>query len=238
MLGLFITGVRPNSGRIFVTAGLSAVMQSLGYSTCVYKPVVTGALERKGCILAPDLVYIKNTDKNLTTCCSYLFKSRNLPYYAAAEENAVIEKEVIFQDYYSVIDDYDCLVVSGSDGLSIPYGQSLYEENIIQMLNMPLLLVASPVQSSFEDILKTIEQAKSRNINLRGVILYDCPFNTDDANLRSLPKLIENHSGAKVLGVVPHIPSISRIKPEDILSYILAGVDIEAVFDVPIAKLR
>ena len=67
MLGLFLTGIRPKSGKTFVTAGLAATMQSLGYSTCVYKPVVTGALEKDGYVLAPDLVYVKNADKNITT---------------------------------------------------------------------------------------------------------------------------------------------------------------------------
>jgi len=35
MLGLYVTGVNQNSDTIQVTAGLSAVMQSLGYSTGV-----------------------------------------------------------------------------------------------------------------------------------------------------------------------------------------------------------
>lgn len=59
MLQLFITGVKPNSGKTFVTAGLAATMQSLGYTSAVYLPVQTGALERDGYIQAPDLVYIK-----------------------------------------------------------------------------------------------------------------------------------------------------------------------------------
>ena len=44
MLELFITGADNNSDKIFVTAGLTATMQCLGYSTGVYKPVEVDAL--------------------------------------------------------------------------------------------------------------------------------------------------------------------------------------------------
>lgn len=237
MLRLFLTGVRPNCGKTFVTAGLAAVMQSLCYSTCVYKPVVTGAVEKDGYIEASDLVYVKSTDKNIKTCCSYIFKSPNLPCFAAQDENRIIEKDVIHQDYLSITDEFDCLLVNGSDGLSIPYGRNFYEENVIQMLELPLLLVASPIKCSAGEILMAVNHARSKNINVRGVILNDCPFNTDDANIKHLPNLIEQHTDTRVLGIIPHIDSITKLKPEDMISYILAGVDIESVFDVTIAKL-
>ena len=121
---------------------------------------------------------------------------------------------------------------------SIPYGKDFYEENIVQTLNLPLLLVASPIKSSLSDIIMTINQAQSKNIHIRGVILNDCPFHTDDINIKSLPNLIEQHTDSRVLGLLPHIPTISKIKPEDMIGYILGGVDIESVFDVRIAKLR
>ena len=50
MPDLFVTGVDEYSDRIFVTAGLAATMQSLGYSTGVYKPVDIGAVEKNGFI--------------------------------------------------------------------------------------------------------------------------------------------------------------------------------------------
>ena len=59
-------------------------MQSLGYSTGVYMPVQTGAVENNGYIEAPDLVYIKNIDKNIKTYCSYLFREDDVPLIAAA----------------------------------------------------------------------------------------------------------------------------------------------------------
>ena len=43
MLNVFISGLERQSGKTIVTAGLAATMQSLSYSTSVYKPIQTGA---------------------------------------------------------------------------------------------------------------------------------------------------------------------------------------------------
>ena len=45
MLNLYITSSNRKEGKTFLTAGLAATMQSLGYSTAVYKPIQTGGIE-------------------------------------------------------------------------------------------------------------------------------------------------------------------------------------------------
>ena len=238
MLQLFITGVKPNSGKTFVTAGLAATMQSLGYSSAVYLPVQTGAVENGGYIQAPDLVYVKNIDENIKTYCSYLLKSTDLPLFAAAAEEVLIEKDIIFEDYLSISEKYECFIVNGLSGLSTPLSKNFLEEDLIKMLDIPLLLVASPLDSSFNDILLTINNAQSKNIKLRGIILNDCPFKTGDVNLKNLPRMIEEYADTRVLGIIPHIHDMRKFKPEDLITSILTGVDIESVFDVKIAKLQ
>lgn len=238
MLQLFITGVKPNSGKTFVTAGLAATMQSLGYTSAVYLPVQTGALERDGYIQAPDLVYIKKADSNIKTYCSYLLKSMDLPLFAAAAEDVLIEKDVIFEDYLSISERYECFIVNGVSGLSTPIGKNFLEEDLIKTLDIPLLIIASPLDSSFNEILLTINNAISKNFRLRGVILNDCPFKTGDVNIKNLPRMIEEYSDTRVLGIIPHIHDMRNFKPEDLITAILTGVDIESVFDVKIAKLR
>ncbi len=39
MLSVFISGFESQTGKTIVTAGLAATMQSLSYSTNVYKPI-------------------------------------------------------------------------------------------------------------------------------------------------------------------------------------------------------
>ena len=41
MLNIYITSANKGEGKTFLTAGLAATMQSLGYKTNVYKPIET-----------------------------------------------------------------------------------------------------------------------------------------------------------------------------------------------------
>ena len=184
------------------------------------------------------MVYIKKADSNIKTYCSYLLKSTDLPLFAAAAEDVLIEKDVIFEDYLSISERYECFIVNGVSGLSTPLGKNFLEEDLIKTLDIPLLIIASPLDSSFNEILLTINNAISKNIRLRGVILNDCPFKTGDVNIKNLPRMIEEYSDTRVLGIIPHIHDMRNFKPEDLITVILTGVDIESVFDVKIAKLR
>ena len=58
MLNLYITSGNKKDGKTFLTAGLGATMQSLGYVTSVYKPVQTAGLEVNGFTQSPDLTVI------------------------------------------------------------------------------------------------------------------------------------------------------------------------------------
>ena len=75
MLSLYITSANRKEGKTFLTAGLAATMQSLGYSTCVYKPIQTAGIEINGFMQSPDLTYVKTVDPYIDTHFSYLFKS-------------------------------------------------------------------------------------------------------------------------------------------------------------------
>ena len=71
MLNIYVTGVEQNSNKIYVTSGLAATMQSLGYSTSIYKPIQTSGIEINGFMQSPDLTYIKTIDPYINTHFTY-----------------------------------------------------------------------------------------------------------------------------------------------------------------------
>lgn len=237
MLDVFITGSESSSGKTIVTAGIAATMQSLGYSTGVYKPVQTGALLKDGYIEAPDLVYVKKADKNIKTYCSYLLTNKDLPLIASVKENITIKPETIFEDFQSVRDEFDCFLVSGTNGIATPICHNTLEIDMIKLLELPVLFVISPYTSNINDILIMINHAVIHNVKISGVIINDCPYKTDDENIINLPKMIEKYTDTRVVGVIPHIENINTLSPDDLISYVLSGVNLESVFGVKIAKL-
>lgn len=238
MLNLFVTGVEKNAGKTFITAGLAATMQGLGYSTCVYKPVQTGAVEKNGFAQSPDLVFVKTIDPYLRTYSTYLLKSNAAPILAAEEEGVFIDKNLIRKEFEVLKNENDCVIVNSSGEISSPLGANLLVSDMVKMLDLPVLIVASPSKNLINNTLLSINHAAEKGLNVRGVIINNYPEHTDDADLKSAPRLIEEYSDAKILGVIQEFSDAKKINPSDFITSILNGIDIESVFDVKIAKLE
>ncbi len=236
MLNLFVTGVEKNAGKTFITAGLAATMQGLGYSTCVYKPVQTGSIEKNGFAQSSDLVFVKTIDPYLKTYSTYLLKSQAVPILAAEEEGVVIDKQLIKKEFEVLQKENDCTIVNSSGEISSPLGTNFLVSDMVKMLDLPLLIVASPGENLINNTLLSINNAVEKGIKVRGVIINDYPEYTNNSDLKSAPRLIEEYSDAKILGVIPHF-SDTKLDPSDLITNILNGIDIESVFDVKIAKL-
>lgn len=231
MLKLFITGVEQNINKIFVTAGIAATMQSLGYSCGVYKPVETGVIKK-----SKDLEYIKHIDSFVDTYFSYQLESELSPILSAAKEGLVMEKDVILKDYQRIQKKNECLIIDGLSGLATPISKDFLEEDIVKSLNLPLLFAVSAKISDINNTILAVNRAKELNIDLRGIIINDYPINTDNEDIKMMSKLIEEYTDTKVLGILPEITK--DIDPSDLITVILNGIDIEKVFKIKIAKLQ
>ena len=98
------------------------------------------------------------------------------------------------------------------------------------MLDLPMLLVVSG--DNINNTIMSLNRAKEKGINTRGVIVYDC--NENDINIKLMPKLIKEYTDTKVLGMIPN----PEKNPADLITEILNRVNIEEVFQIPIAKLK
>ena len=237
MLNVFITSTDINVGKTFITAGLAATMQSLGYATAVYKPVQTGAIEKNGFAQSHDLVYVKTIDPYIKTFSSYMLKSLLTPVIAAEEENIIIDKNVIKKDFTHISNEHDCTITEGTGGIMTPLAQNFLVSDLVKALDVPLVIVIKPDSNTVNQTLLTINHAISKGINVRGVIINNYPEKVENADIKAIPRLIEEYSDAKILGIMSNFSDIKKINPSDLITNILNGIDIESVFDVKIAKL-
>lgn len=238
MLNIFVTGTDTGVGKTFITAGLAAAMQSLGYATCVYKPIQCGAKEKQGFTQAPDLAYIKNIDPYVKTYSTYMFKEKAEPLIAAETENIKIDKTIIKKDFDNIAKSCDCIITEGSGGIMTPLAQNFTMNNLIKFLNLPALIVIKPDFGTVNQTLLTINQAVSNGIEIRGVIINNFPETTEETALKTIPRLIEEYSDTKIVGVIKHFTDVNKINPNDLITNIINGIDIESVFKVKISKLE
>ena len=235
MLNLYVTSANKGDGKTFITAGIAATLQSLGYLTNVYKPIQTAGIEINGFKQSPDLTFIKSIDPYINTYFTYFFKSKTVPLIAAENENEFIDLEYINKEYQKVITNTDSTIVDGDNGLLSPLAPSVQTIDLIKKLNLPVLFVVTPKEDSINDTLLSIYAAQEKGVVIRGVvinnILNDCPKEM----LTSITRVIEEYSNVNILGLLPHING--KITPEDLITNILNGIDIESVFGVKIEKL-
>ena len=235
MLNLYVTSSKLKAGKTFITAGLAATMQSLGYSTSVYKPIQTAGIENNGFMQSPDLTFIKAVDPYIKSHFTYLYKADTEPMIASEEENEIIDINFMQKEYAKIVSTSDCTLIDGDRGLLSPIAPNTQNIDLVRALKIPILIVTQPDNDAVNSTLMTIKSALEMGITISGVIVNniesDCPKNL----LSSIPRVIEEYTNVSVLGLVQHLEG--KYSPEDMISAILNGIDIESIFGVRIEKL-
>ena len=235
MLNLYITSSQKRQGKTFITAGIAATMQSLGYSTSVYKPIQTSGKEINGFMQSPDLTFIKTIDAYINSHFSYLYKTNVEPMIAAECDNELIDVDYINKEFKQITATSECTLLDGDSGILSPIAPNTLTIDMVRRLNIPILIVTEPDENSVNNTMLTISAATEKGVDIRGVIINNIPEDCSKEMLNSIPRRIEEFTNVKVLGLVPHLPS--DFTPEDLISTILNGIDVESVFNIKIEKL-
>ena len=234
-MNLYITSGNKGDGKTFLTAGLAATMQSLGYVTSVYKPIQTSGIEINGFTQSPDLTLIKSIDPYINTHFSYLFKLKAEPLIAAENENEFIDIDLINNEYSKILRVSDCTLIDGDSGLLSPVAPSVQTVDMIKKMQIPTLFVITPREDSINDTLLSIYTAQEKGIEVRGVIINNIKDDCSKELLIAITRVIEEYSNVNILGLIPHLGD--KVLPEELITGILNGIDIESVFKVKIEKL-
>lgn len=231
MLELFITG--ETDSKSLITAGLAATMQGLDYSVGVYKPIQMNVFDDNGNFISKELKNIKNIDSNVETFGTYLYKTCDIPFKVAENENLPIDISKIFTNFNQVKNNFDCIILEGTQGLATPLGCDFLECNLVKKLNIPVIIVLSVKENFVNNAIMQINLANSSDIEVRGIILTDCDKNDD---IMDNCKLIEKFTNVKILGITPKFDD--DINPNDLIDVILTCFNLQDIFKVKIEKLE
>ena len=184
---------------------------------------------------SPDLTFIKMLDPYINTHFSFLYKSDAEPIIASELEEEAIDIDLINNEYKRVIATSDCTIVDSDGGIMTPVAPNTMNADLIKTLQIPVLFTVQPNSDAVSSTLSSIYIAQEKGITVRGVVINGIEEDCSKTLLTSLSRLIEEFTNVKVLGLVPQLSKESS--PEDIITAILNGIDIESVFDVKIEKL-
>ena len=223
MLNIYITSGNKKDGKTFLTAGIAATMQSLGYSTSVYKPIQTAGIEINGFTQSPDLTFVKSIDPYINTHFSYVFKSKSEPLIASEAENEIINIESINKEYLKILHSHDCTLLDGDSGLLSPIATATQSVDIIKRLQIPILFVVTPREDSINDTLLSIYAAQAKGIEIRGVVINNIKEDCSKELLTSITRVVEEYSNTKILGLIPYLGE--KFLPEELITVKIEKLD-------------
>ena len=236
-MNIFITGINNKSGKTVISAGITAVMQSLGYKAGVYKPIQTGAIDKGKYLISPDLSFVKMLDPYIKTHSTYMMVSKATPIIAAEIENLKIKLDEIEKDYKKKKKSTDTLIVESTGGLMTPLNKGIFSIHIPIMLKLPILFIVNPAENTINNYLNEINTAKSANAKILGVIINKFPVYSENPDIKAFPALIEEYTDVKVIGLVRNFKEKS-VQSNILFNEILNGIDLEDVFQIKIPKLN
>ncbi len=233
MNNIFITGINSGCGKTVISAGIAAVMQSLGYKTGVYKPIQIGAIDKEKYLISPDLAFVKMLDPYITTHSTYMFNEKTLPIINSKN----IELQDITRDYEILSEKTDTLIVEGIGGLMTPLSKGFYTYHLPLSLKLPVIFVVNPSNDSINNYFNEINTAKTAGLNILGVIINKFSAYSENLEVKEFPNLIENYCDVKVLGIIRNFKGNS-VQTNTLINEILNGIDLEEVFRMKIPKLN
>jgi len=209
-MNIFITGTDTDVGKTVITAGIADTIQNLGFSAGVLKALQSGAEMLSDRLVSPDLEFVKSVNSEVYTKYSYILKEPVAPSLAAEIEEIDINPEKIKQDFIEMAKTLDVVIVEGAGGFLAPACKNFSMRDMAKLLDLPIVIVARPDLGTINHTLLTIEAAKNKNIDILGIIISGYPKDTNDIAIKNAPRMIEELSGEKIIGIIPKINKLSE----------------------------
>lgn len=217
--GYFVTATGTDVGKTFITALLVKKWRDSGIDAGYYKAALSGAELRDGKWVAGDADYVKriaNLSDTQEQLVSYIYKEAVSPHLAARKEGIPVEFSKVQADFEAACARHEFIFAEGSGGIICPIrydDQKIFLVDIMKTLGLPLLIVTTAALGSINACVLTVEYARSRGLDVRGLIVnrYGCSGNLEmeDDNIRMMQDLTGLEILAKVkdgdtdLGVQP-----------------------------------
>jgi dethiobiotin synthetase len=172
MPAFFISGIDTGIGKTIITGLIARYLLNTGKSVITQKFVQTGCSEvSEDIILHRKIMGIElMPEDNNGLTCPYIFNYPSSPHLASNLEGKVINPKVIKSASEKLIQNFEYLLIEGAGGLHVPLKIGYTTLDYIQANKYPLILVSSPKLGSINHTLLSLETAKKRKIEVKGII--------------------------------------------------------------------
>lgn len=215
--GFFITGTDTGVGKTVVAAALVCAIRSGGQSVCGIKPIESGCSRLSDVLIPPDGMFLKeisHAEEQINRLTQFCLEAPLAPMVAAELENVDIVPEYIKHRFDELSLKYDALVVEGIGGILVPIKKGFFVLDLMEMLELPVIVVASPYLGTINHTLLTVDCALRAGLDVAGVVMnFRRPFEGTPAE-ETNAHAIERLSPVPLIGVMPFVKDLDAEKLE------------------------
>jgi len=232
--GVFIIGTDTDVGKTVIAAGLALAARERKLRVGVMKPVSTGCFVQEGQLFSQDTLFLLEASGSQESEQANPIRFRNplAPLAAAREEARPMDTSQILRHYEDLKESFEFMIVEGIGGLMVPFTEDYFVYDMVKQFDLPVIIVSRTTLGTINHTMLTIEVAKARGLNIKGIIFND--FNEAEMSLdeRTSPRIISDLSGVPILGMVPHVEGLfpERLRFGKLKKVITEKVDLDAIF--------
>jgi dethiobiotin synthetase len=196
--GLFVTGTDTGVGKTVTSALLCSAIQNSGGAAGYLKPVQTGdeddtATVRRLAALEPE------------GCAGpvYRFALPAAPSRAAEAEGGLVKLETLTAAWQALPERR--WVVEGAGGLLVPLSRKVTMLDLVKLLELPLLIVASTRLGTINHTLLTLAAAHAAGVPVAGIVLCGAP----DPGLRDV---IGELDDSRIIAEIPVLEPLTPVR--------------------------
>lgn len=203
----FIAGTDTHVGKTLIACALLRRLVGRGLQSVGMKPVAAGCESVDGVLRCEDvssLIAAGNISAPQHLVNPYALAEPVAPHIAARHAGVEIDLEKIMAAHRQLVQLADRVVVEGVGGFMVPLNQNKTTADLVEMLDIPIILVVGMRLGCLSHALLTAEAIEMRGLKLAGWVANqvepDMPFLEE--NIAALKCRIS----APLLGVVPYRP--------------------------------
>ena len=174
--GIFVTGTDTGVGKTVVAAATVAALRARGERLRVCKPLITGLDDPPDPVWPPDhelLARAAGHDPDEVKLLGY--GPAVSPHLAAELSGVPVRPAELVRAIQDAGAEREVLVVEGVGGLLVPIAPGYDVADLAGALGLPLVVVARPGLGTINHTLLTLEAARSRELDVAGVVLNPWP---------------------------------------------------------------
>lgn len=189
-----ITGTDTEIGKTVCAAVLMAGLHDAGVAAHYYKPVQSGLIEARD---TNEVQRLSGVGAQYFLPEAVALQEPLSPHRAAELEGAEMDLAALDQ-----LPQQSPLLIEGAGGLMVPLTRDRLYIDQFKRWDLPVILCARAGLGTINHTLLSLEAIKARGIQCHGLIFIGAE---NEDNRRTIAEF----SGAKILGVIPHLDSLT-----------------------------